>query len=94
LVVGVALHKFLNLDGVAWESAQRFCASLEIGSSTHDLSDRAKHAGADLYSWPRDTEGKTKHVAWFGGFLANEHACNISELGGLIESRYAEEHKW
>lgn len=94
LVIWFVLHQFLNQDDIAWKSAQRFCASLQIGSSAHDIADRSKRAGADLWSWARDAEGRTKHVAWFGGFLSNEHTCNIAEKNGVIEARWAEEHRF
>lgn len=94
LVIWFVCHQFLNQDDVAWDSAKRFCASLQIGSSAHDIADRSKRAGADVWSWPRDAEGRAKHIAWFGGFLSNEHACNINVKDGVIEARWAEEHRW
>jgi hypothetical protein len=94
VVFGFVFLRPSKLDERAWESAQQFCASLKLGDSAQDLADRAKRAGADLWSYPPDAGGSTKHIAWFGGFLANEHACNILEVGGAVKARYAEAHIW
>lgn len=94
VVAGFVFLRPSRLDEGAWRSAKSFCDSLVVGENASDLATRAKQAGADLWSWDPDATGNRKHVAWFGGFLANEHACNILETGGVVKARYPEEHKW
>lgn len=94
VVAGLVFFWPSRLDDSAWRAAQSFCDSLVVGGSANGLAARAKQAGADFWTWDPDETGTTRHVAWFGGFLANQHACNILETSGVLKARYPEEHRW
>ncbi len=100
IVVGLLLVSSISIlwsghvNSQVKQNAKEFCDSVQINESLSSLYSKCRAAQVDCSTgepMPWESDGLTRHQAWFRGSLLYAYTCEIRSENGKVVSKFYEE---